>query len=259
MRPLVAPVDRLRQTFQTQRIMTLPALKAVVGTTAPMTVFRKLKSLGSLTSYSHRGQHYTLADLAQFDEHGLWSVDGVWFSREGTLVRTLEAWVNRATDGYAADELRDALHVDVKDPLRQLVQAKRLTRQVVDGRFVYTAYAPDRRRQQLGRRRARATVPAVLPGPSPTVTARNTQEVKAAVVLFYSLLDERQRRLYAGLESLKHGHGGDRQLAEWLELDPHTVAKGRRELLRPDTERLPASQVRRVGGGRKALKKKRRP
>jgi hypothetical protein len=259
MPPLVASVDRLRQSFHTQRIMTLPALKAVIGTTAPMTVFRKLKSLGSLTSYSHRGGYYTLADLAQFDERGLWSVNGVWFSREGTLVRTLEAWVNRAAEGYSADELRDALHVDVKDPLRLLVHAQRLTRQVVDGRYVYTASAPDRRRQQLGRRRARATVPAVLPGPSATVTARNAQEVKAAIVLFYSLLDERQRRLYAGLESRKYGHGGDRQLAAWLDLDPHTVAKGRRELLCSDTEQLPASQVRRPGGGRKALKKKRRP
>jgi hypothetical protein len=249
----------VRQAFHAQPIMTLPALKAVMGTTAPMTVFRKLKSLDSLTSYSHRGRYYTLADLAQFDARGLWSVDGVWFSREGTLVRTLEAWVNRATEGYTTEELRDALHVEVKDPLRHLVQAKRLTRQRVAGRYVYTACAAERRRQQLGRRRQRGDVPAVLPAPSATVPTRTAQEVKAAIVLFYSLLDERQRRLYAGLESLKHGHGGDRQLAEWLDLDPHTVAKGRRELLRPDTEQLPASQIRRPGGGRTAVKKTRRP
>jgi hypothetical protein len=30
-----------------------------------------------------------------------------------------------------------------------------------------------------------------------------------AIVVFYSLLDERQRRLYAGLEATKIGHGGD--------------------------------------------------
>jgi len=30
------------------------------------------------------------------------------------------------------------------------------------------------------------------------------------MVLFYSLLDEKQRRLYAALESLEWGHGGDR-------------------------------------------------
>ena len=34
-------------------------------------------------------------------------------------------------------------------------------------------------------------------------------QLRAAIVLFASLLDERQRRLYAGLESLKCGWGGD--------------------------------------------------
>lgn len=32
---------------------------------------------------------------------------------------------------------------------------------------------------------------------------RITDKVKAAIVLFLSLLDERQRRIYAGLEALK--------------------------------------------------------
>ena len=37
--------------------------------------------------------------------------------------------------------------------------------------------------------------------------------VCAAIALFASLLDERQRRLFAGLESLKCGWGGDRRIA----------------------------------------------
>jgi hypothetical protein len=38
--------------------------------------------------------------------------------------------------------------------------------------------------------------------------------VKAGLVLFYSVLDEKQRRLCAGLESLRRGRGGDRKIAE---------------------------------------------
>ena len=48
-------------------------------------------------------------------------------------------------------------------------------------------------------------------------------ELKAAIILFFSLLDERERRVYAGLESLKLGYGGDRQMAEILGLDVSTV------------------------------------
>src|SRR6266481_970445 len=58
--------------------------------------------------------------------------------------------------------------------------------------------------------------PAAPSPPPPVDTSRleiSPDELKAAILLFYSLLDEQQRRLYAGLESFKLGHGGDRQLA----------------------------------------------
>ena len=79
-------------------------------------------------------------------------------------------------------------------------------------------------------------------------------ESKAAILLFYSLLDEQQRRLYAGLESLKLGRGGDRSLSDFLGLDPHTVARGRQQLLAQDVE---VDRARRTGGGRKRVEKKR--
>src|SRR5260370_1056183 len=77
-------------------------------------------------------------------------------------------------------------------------------------------------------------------------------ELRAAIVLFASVLDEQQRRLYAGVESLQLG--GDRQIADLLHLDPHTVAKGRRQLLAQDVK---VGRVRAVGGGRKPVEKKR--
>ena len=78
--------------------------------------------------------------------------------------------------------------------------------------------------------------------------------MKTSIVLFFSLLDEQQRRLYAGLESLKLGRGGDTILADFLGLDPHTVARGRQQLLEQDVE---LSRVRRPGGGRQRVEKKR--
>ena len=48
---------------------------------------------------------------------------------------------------------------------------------------------------------------------NPEVTV---DELKAALIIFFSLLDEQQRRLYAGLESLKIGHGGDDFIAQIL-------------------------------------------
>jgi len=79
-------------------------------------------------------------------------------------------------------------------------------------------------------------------------------EARAAVILFFSLLDERQRRLFAGMESMKLGRGGDRILAEWTGLSRQTIARGRRELRERDLE---LDRVRRPGGGRPPVEKKR--
>jgi hypothetical protein len=91
-------------------------------------------------------------------------------------------------------------------------------------------------------------------GPLPE-PERMHDELKAAIILFFSLLDEKQRRLYAGLESLKLGHGGDRRMSVLLGLGVGAVARGRRELVERDVE---VERTRKEGAGRKSVEKKRR-
>jgi len=250
MRPIIFAADPLRRFLRKERIATLPQLKQVLGTDADITVFRKLKELAYHTSYSHRGSFYTLDEIAAFDHRGLWSCDEVWFSRLGTLKATAEAFVTQAPAGYFAAELDDLLHLPVKEPLLQLVRQGKLARQAVSGLYLYCAADQKQRQRQLLARQALREQPAAG-GIRPSHPA---DEMRAAIILFASMLDEQQRRLYAGLESLQLGRGGDRQIATLLDLDPHTVAKGRRQLLAQEVE---VDRVRRAGGGRKRTEKKR--
>jgi hypothetical protein len=73
-----------------------------------------------------------------------------------------------------------------------------------------------------------------------------SDEVKAAIILFVSILDEQQRRLFAGLESLKLGRGGDQRIADLFCLHSQTVAKGRRELIDRD---IVVERTRKKGAG----------
>jgi hypothetical protein len=240
--------DRLREFLRSQRIATLPELKQALGTSVDITVFRKLKELSYRSSYSHRGRFYTLDEIPRFDAHGLWFFRQVGFSRWGNLVTTLETLVGDAPQGRLASELQQLLHVEVKDALLQLVQQGRIARQQVTGLFLYGSPDPAVRRRQLLARQALSEIPGSA---SAEVSA---EELKASLVLFSSLLDERQRRLYAGLESLKLGREGDRRLAQLLQLDPGTVARGRKQLLAQDVE---WERVRKPGAGCRPLEKKR--
>jgi hypothetical protein len=151
----------------------------------------------------------------------------VWFSRWGNLLTTLEALVHGAPQGYFAHELQQVLHVEVKDAPRQLVEQRRMARQQVNGRFVYCSQDAALRRRQALARQALSGIPG-------SVSAEVfPEELKASLILFSRLLDERQRRLYAGLESLKLGRGGDQRLAALLQLDAHTVARRQTALLAP--------------------------
>lgn len=233
------PAEKLVRLLHGQTVATMPQLKAALGTSVTYTVLRKLSPLGYRSSYSHNGTYYTLDALAHYDELGLWSYRDIHFSRYGTLLNTAEALVNQSAVGYQVPELEVVVRVAAKDALRQLVQAKRLFRREWQGRYLYCALDRTRRQQQWAARQAQQEL---------------GDDLQAAQALFYSLLDEQQRRLYAGLESLGLGHGGQQRTAEHFGLDVDTVARGERELLSGQVLR---GRVRQPGGGRPAVEKKR--
>lgn len=252
MRPTEFSADTLVTLIRRQKVATLPELlEALRG--ARRTVFRKLGELSYRTSYSHRGGFYTLDDVAQFDGQGLWSYRDAHFSLHGTLLSTARAFVEAAECGYFVEELDDVLSVGTKDALRELVATARLSRERLGGQFLYCAANANRKGQQMLARRVLLAEPGAA-GPLPDATTM-PDELRAAIVLFFSLLDEKQRRLYAGLEALKTGRGGDGRIADLLGLDAGTVARGRRELVAQDVE---VERIRATGGGRKSVEKKRR-
>lgn len=244
--------DRIRSFLEKERIATISQLKSALGTTGTMTVFRKLKALGYLSSYSHRGGYYTLLGIPEFDRRGLWSLHSVYFSKYGNLLETLREFVEESEAGLTVGELENFLYVECKRGALKLYREGRIERQKISGLYLYLATDAGKRRAQLLLRQEQ------IAGADIGLQAQMevlSHELKAAIILFFSLLDEQQRRLYAGLESEKLGHGGDRKIAELLAMDPHTVARGRREVFSGKVDR---ERTRRKGGGRKPVEKKSR-
>ncbi len=252
MRTQTYDTHKLRSLLRRRKIATMNELKDALGTNGDITVFRKLNELMYYSSYSHRGSYYTLDEIANFDESGLWQCRSIYFSQHGTLVATTEAFVNQSEAGYFVDELLAILHVDPKDALRNLVQQDRVWREKVAGRYLYCSHQRTTRKEQLATRGVKQQDRSIQRGRlNKDLTP---DELRALIVLFFSLLDEQTRRLYAGIESLKWGENGDSKVAEFLGIDVKTVARGRKQLLTLDIER---DRVRGTGGGRKYVEKKR--
>ena len=122
--------------------------------------------------------------------------------------------VEQSRAGYFATELKTIVHVDTHDVLRKLVRAGRLTRVRIDRQYLYCAVGPATRQQQMAVRQTTASRLGAGDTDDPTMVR--------AIGQLVSTCDERQRRLFAGVESLRYGHGGDTYVASLLEMTPST-------------------------------------
>ncbi len=196
----------LMKFFAKKKIATLEQLKEVMGNPSRCTIFRKLGELSYLSSYSHRGKYYTLKSIARFSSQGLWECRSVWFARFGNLLDTAESFINRSDGGYSATELKDILHVKTKHALIQLVRSDRLQRERIGAVYMYFSADPKvcmRQKKVRADLSKKSSASIIITNPDMAA-----EEAKATILLFCSMLNEKQRRLYAGLESLKLGHGG---------------------------------------------------
>ena len=131
------PLEGLLANFKSQKVMNLTEIKNALNTQSTMTVFRKLKQISYFSSYSHRGRYYTLVDIPEFDEKGLWFYHSVRFSEHGTLLDTASVFIDLAEIGYSARELEEELKVDVQESLLRLFKKGQISREKVTGVYIY--------------------------------------------------------------------------------------------------------------------------
>jgi hypothetical protein len=252
MRPSKYSVEELIELFEKEKVLTLPELKRALGTDVKMTVFRKLKMVPYLSSYSHAGKYYTLHEIADYSDKGLWSFGEVHFSKYGSLKDTIEALVCASEAGYFASELQSLLHVAVYKPLSALASSGTLFRQQFASEYLYLS--PAKKELQLENRKQMLEI-SVSKKRRQQVAEFASSEVQEALHLFLAQLNENQRRLYAGFESMKLGYGGDTIMAEITGMNIKTISRGRQELRAHD---ITPERVRKAGGGRHPLEKKRK-
>ena len=74
-------------------------------------------------------------------------------------------------------------------------------------------------------------------------------DIEKYTALFYNNLSEKDKRLFAGLESMRIGYYGVSVVSKRLNIHKHTIRTGKKELM---SEKLtPFLKVRKKGGGRK--------
>jgi hypothetical protein len=137
MRPRKTEHDRQTlNAFKQQKVLTIVALCSLLQLSIA-TVRRRLKEWEALSSYNKSGQYYTLPSIPQFNKYGLWSYEGAFFSKHGTLKNTVVHLVQICAKGLSNSELEQILGINPNSYLPQLKQLAGVRREKHKRQVVY--------------------------------------------------------------------------------------------------------------------------
>lgn len=154
MRPVKFAADSLLEPFYQHKILTREEHRQLCGCSA-MTAWRVLHEHGYLSSYNANAKYYTLIDIPDFDQRGLWSYRGIRFSRFGSLNQTMVEFVFRSRYGMTAREFEEVLGINnARTTLIKLYKEGKVSRTKVGGVFVYLNAEPEREEEQRRLRQA---------------------------------------------------------------------------------------------------------
>ncbi len=161
MKPVRDAATSLLRRWRRQKVITLPQLMQELRLSL-RTARRRLKGWAALASFNYNSRFYTLPELPQFDEQGLWFHRDIGFSRHGHLPQTIVALVRQSPGGLTAAQLGQHLHSDPRSFLWQFHQHPELQREKHQGHYVYFAADPTVAASQKALRSA-ALAPVPLP------------------------------------------------------------------------------------------------
>ncbi len=157
----------LNKIFSRKYIANLDDLFKILDTQSRMSVFRRLKAIGYLTSYTHAGRYYTLPGIPKFDTFGLWFYQEVGFSRAGTLKSTIVDIIRSSEAGTTPTEALNLLRLKAPNSLHNalhgLVKNKQIKRHRLDDLPLYTSIDSDIEQNQIAIRREK--IKSCLPIP----------------------------------------------------------------------------------------------
>jgi hypothetical protein len=168
MRPIKYHKENVIDLLCKEKIVTMQQLTNKTGSSST-TALRHLKSHehGYLTSYNFNARYYTLGDIPEFDNYGLWTFKDVRFSKHGSLTDTIAKLIANSPKGMQIDEIEKILSVNVAPIVTRLFQKKTIKREKVGGALFYFSNIDEEMEKQLKQQQdqRREKISLLLPEP----------------------------------------------------------------------------------------------
>jgi len=133
------------------KIFSIGELSSVLTCSIPNARL-KVKQWRAYTSYNQNGKYYTLPQIPQFDQYGLWRYKNVGFSKYGNLKKTIIHLVTASPAGLSGRQLGEILGLLPQSFLHHFRECPGIYREKHDGVFVYFSNVDDLCEKQVHQR-----------------------------------------------------------------------------------------------------------
>ncbi len=116
------------------------------------TVRRRLKKWKTITSFNHKGRYYTLFEIADFTNDGLWFYNDIGFSQHGNLIETITYFISSSNAGLYANNLFELLHFKSYSILSRIMDKTSLHREKMHDKYIYFSADEAKRKIQISER-----------------------------------------------------------------------------------------------------------
>jgi len=128
--------------FEKLKVFSIGELSSVLTCSIPNARL-KIKQWRAYTSYNQNGKYYTLPQIPQFDQYGLWRYKDVGFSKYGNLKKTIIHMITVSPAGLSGRQLGDIIGLSSQSFLHHFRECPGIYREKHDGVFVYFSDVDD--------------------------------------------------------------------------------------------------------------------
>ncbi len=146
----------LGKHFRQKKIATIKDIMLLINAKNNMGVYRRLKEIDYVSSFSNSGMYYTLKTVTDFNSSGLSFINEVGFSLYGNLKQTLIHLIEESESGKTHQELEIQLKINLKNSLHNalldLVRSKKISRIAPSNShvYLYVSVHENRAKKQIG-------------------------------------------------------------------------------------------------------------
>ncbi len=143
--------NELRELFKKNIVMDIDDLQKQTSSSR-ITVLRHLKEIGYITSYNKNAKYYTLLEIANFDETGIFNHKGILFFNNGGIRDLVIKEIESSEKGFTAEELNTKIGTRVSVQLHQFVRKNLIIRRKYSSFYVYYSIDESTQKKQVNNR-----------------------------------------------------------------------------------------------------------